>query len=199
MTKVKVNINTTDVGSVPAFINLINKRMVHLLKDSSRLKTTSIFSKKDLASADEENSGVKARQEYEVMNSLYDLVKKVTKNRDKQRTPKSLQTIILKEKERSLNEDGDYGQYLTFIINSLHAELLKDTGIGLLPTPEPINEQELRIKVALLPELKELVLIDKQLPKSINFSDIVEKVLKEKKDLAKEKELVIRIAKQFFE
>ena len=192
MTKVKVNINTTDVGSVPAFINLINKRMVHLLKDSSRLKTTSIFSKKDLASADEENSGVKARQEYEVMNSLYDLVKKVTKNRDKQRTPKSLQTIILKE-------DGDYGQYLTFIINSLHAELLKDTGIGLLPTPEPINEQELRIKVALLPELKELVLIDKQLPKSINFSDIVEKVLKEKKDLAKEKELVIRIAKQFFE
>ena len=191
---VKVSINNTN--DVPTFIHITTKHMFDLLKECNRQNKGTIFNKKDLSQHDEEsNNNLIARQEYEIINSVIAILKNAAKNKNKPRTPRSLQTMILKEKERSLNEDGGYGQYFSFILNSLNTELLEKSGIGLLPTPEPINKQEQKIKIAILPELKELVLIDKKLPQDIDPEVIVEKVLIKHKNLA-ERKLIIQAIKK---
>lgn len=194
---VKVSIN--DTNDVPTFIHITTKHMFDLLKRCNKQSKGTTFKQKDLSQHDEESDNkLIARQEYEIINSVIAMIKNVAKNKNKPRTPKSLQTIILKEKERSLNEDGEYGQYFSFILNSLNTELLEKSGIGLLPTPEPINKQEQKIKIAVLPDLKELVLIDKKLPQEINPEVIVEKVLQKHKNLA-ERKLIIQAIKELFE
>lgn len=199
--KIKVEINISDANDTPKYLEILRKHDKTLSKflGGKVRERKSIFNEESCALDDEDAKLLAIRQKHALEFVLGEIENHKKRGHNKLPTAKAIQTFIQKEKERSLKEDGEYGEFFAFLTNLLDARLEEFYGVNLLPKSDTQKEFPREVVLGVIPELEVPIAVERQRFESINIENIAERVFKKRPHLAKNKKLVTTVIKSLLE
>jgi hypothetical protein len=191
--KKRIEIRISDASCTDDYINILKEHNMNLGTSIDRSKSSkrTAFSK-EMRKLDDEEARSSNRQLHDMLSYLIGKVENRRKTRSRKlNVPKSIMTFVQTNKDELKKRNGTHGEVQAFLINALDARLHEFHKVHLVPPTDFRKTIPSKVRMTVLKHLMEPVLIERVLPSQINVTEIAEKVLKEKQNLA-EKKLIIQ-------